>query len=442
MIVMSELSEAQKILRNWKGSSYVFGEGVLNKVGELTRSFGNSTLVVISASPWVKEPRKTIIDSLEKGNVSYNVVVAARANAPREDVYRIALQVTMHRPDSIIAVGGGSTIDACKAASVLAAYSSDDVSRVLSVKWDVACTIDPYFGTGLVTKVKDATKKNTVPIVAVQTGASSGAHLTKYSNITDPIAGQKKLIVDDALVPKAAVFDYGLTRGAPKNLTIDGGFDGIAHVWEVFTGATGKPYYDEAKRIATLSISLIIKNLKYAVENPNDITARTALGLGTDLGGYAIMIGGTSGPHLGSFSLVDILTHGRACWILNPYYTVFFSPSIQDQLRSIAPVFQQAGFIKEDPKGLEGRRLGEAVAEAMIDFAKSLGVPTTLKEAGAADYHLDRMLSAAKDPQLKMKLMNMPVPMDPDKGDLDKYMKPLLEAALSGNLNLIRTLNA
>lgn len=440
--MMSEFSEARRILRKWKGGSYVFGQGVLNKVGELTRGFGKSTLLVTSASPWVERPWKIITESLEKSGVSYNVVIGAKANAPREDVYRIALQMAMHRPDSIIALGGGSTIDACKAASVLATYSSSDVSHVLGVKWDVACTIDPYFGTGLVTKVRDAVKKDIVPIVAVQTGASSGAHLTKYSNVTDPVAGQKKLIVDDALVPKAAVFDYGLTIGAPKSLTIDGGFDGIAHVWEVFTGATGKPYFDEAKRIAILGISLIVKNLKYAVENPTDVDARTALGLGTDLGGYAIMIGGTSGPHLGSFSLVDVLTHGRACWVLNPYYTVFFAPSIQDQLRTVAPIFQEARFIQEGLKGLDGRKLGEAVARGMIGFAKSLGVPTTLKEAGATEEHLERMLVAAKDPQLKMKLMNMPVPLDPDRGDLDKYVKPLLEAAFTGNLKLIRAFEA
>ena len=47
-----------------------------------------------------------------------------------------------------------------------------------------------------------------MPVVAVETAASSGAHLTKYSNITDPVTGQKKLIIDEAIVPPASVFDY------------------------------------------------------------------------------------------------------------------------------------------------------------------------------------------------------------------------------------------
>ena len=173
----------------------------------------------------------------------------------------------------------------------------------------------------------------------------------------------------------------------------------------------------------------------------DDVDARVALGLGTDLGGYSIMIGGTNGPHLGSFSLVDVLSHGRACAILLPYYTVFFSPSIQDQLLAVGQVFQEAGFIPEDTdlKSLQARKLGETVAKGMIEFNRSLGFPTTLKEAGASEAHLDRMLNAAKDPQLKMKLLNMPVPLDPEAGDIERYMEGVLKAAFIGNFDQIVT---
>jgi alcohol dehydrogenase len=86
---------------------------------------------------------------------------------------------------------------------------------------------------------------------------------------------------------------------------------------------------------------------------------------------------------------------------------------------------------------LSGRDLGLAVANGMISFARDLNFPTTLKEAGATQEHLHRMLAAAKNPQLKMKLQNMPAPMDAEKGDLDRLMKPVLEAAFTGDLRLI-----
>jgi alcohol dehydrogenase class IV len=149
------------------------------------------------------------------------------------------------------------------------------------------------------------------------------------------------------------------------------------------------------------------------------------------------MLGGTGGPHLGSFSLIDVLSHGRACALLNPYYTVLFAPVIQDPLNLIGTIFREAGYIKDEIKNLSGRELGLAVANGMIAFAKDLNFPTTLREAGATQEHLHRMLTAAKNPQLKMKLQNMPTPMDAEKGDLDRLMKPVLEAAFTGDLSLI-----
>jgi alcohol dehydrogenase class IV len=200
---------------------------------------------------------------------------------------------------------------------------------------------------------------------------------------------------------------------------------------------TSGPAYEKVKEVAELSIRLIVYGLQKIKKDKRGLEGRTALGLGTDLGGYSIMLGGTSGPHLGSFSLIDILSHGRACALLNPYYTVLFAPVIQDQLKVAGAIFKEAGYIKEEIKNMSGRDLGLVVANGMIAFAKDLNFPTTLKEAGATREHLNRMLTAAKNPQLKSKLQNMPTPMDVEKGDVDRMMKPVLEAAFTGELNLI-----
>jgi alcohol dehydrogenase len=294
--------------------------------------------------------------------------------------------------------------------------------------------IDDYFGTGKVSE-KSGGERN--PLIAVQTGSSSGAHLTKYSNITDMTTLQKKLIVDESIVPKFSVFQYDVTKTMPPSFTKDGGLDGIAHCWEVWIGSTGKDYSNKVSEIASLGIKLIVENLPEALRNSNNLKARHALGLGTDLGGYSIMVGGTNAGHLGSFSLIDVLTHGRACAILNPYYTVLFSDAIQDQLKSVGKIYHRAGYITENIAALDGRALAEAVARGMIELSKSIDFPTTLKAAGTTIAHLEKMLKAAKDPQLKMKLQNMPVPMDVSAGDIDCLMKPTLEAAFNGDLSLI-----
>jgi len=161
--------------------------------------------------------------------------------------------------------------------------------------------------------------------------------------------------------------------------------------------------------------------------------------MGTDLGGYAIMVGGTSGAHLNSFSLIDVLSHGRACALMNPYYTIFFAPAIEDQLRVIGNIYKKYGYLEEDPETLSGRQLGLAVAGAMIKFSKFLEFPVCLADVpGVGPEHIERCLNAAKDPQLDMKLRNMPVPLNADL--VEPYMRPILEAAWDGNLETIKNM--
>jgi alcohol dehydrogenase len=433
------IAKAQKMLMEWKGDAYTCGFDVLGKTGDYAGRHGKKALLIVAelGEDWVAGIVDPIAASLRAQGVAWETVVGARPNAPREDVYRLALQVARSRPDVIVAVGGGSTIDAAKAADLLATYSPEEVRQGLQAPEAAAGTIDPYFGVGNVTKVISLAGRSPIPLIAVETAASSGAHLTKYANITDPLTGQKKLIVDEEITPRASVFDYGVTLNAQLGLTLDGGLDGIAHAWEVFMGATSQATYGQMREVAAACLRLIVYGLPKVKADGRDRQARLCLGLGTDLGGYSIMIGGTSGPHLGSFSLIDVLSHGRACAILNPYYTVLFAAKVQDQLALFAEILKDAGFIKARTEGKKGRALAILVARGMIQFSKALGFPATLADAGVSKAHLKRMVQAAKDPQLKMKLQNMPTPMEAEKGDVDRLMKPTLEAAFTGDLELI-----
>jgi alcohol dehydrogenase len=402
-MAMKEVSlkhRAQELLIGFKGDSYAFGLGVLDKAGDYALGFGDSCLVVANQGAWFKPILDPILASLEKRSIKLaggRVVPDAAPNAPREDVYRIATYILQHKPKCLMAVGGGSTIDAVKAANVLASLG----------RWEAE--IEPYFGTGQVSAMMQAHSASLLPVVAVQTAASSGAHLTKYSNITDPVAGQKKLIVDEAVVPKCSVY-----------------------------GAKGDKYA-LCQEIAEVGIELGVANVEKAVKDPADEQAREALGLSTDIGGYAIMVGGTNGAHLTSFSLVDIASHGRGVALMNPYYTVFFAPAIQDQLKVVGRIYAKYGFLEGDVETLSGRALGEAVALAMMALSRKLNFPTKLSELpGFTEGHIERAIAAAKNPQLEMKLKNMPVPLDASL--LDEYMRPILRAAADGDLSIVKNM--
>jgi len=417
---------AREYLTRFKGNTYAFGLDVIKEVGKFAAEYGTRAMVIANKGKPVVDK---VLESLAQHGISLvpdGIVPNAGPNAPREDVYRIETYILHYNPDMIVVIGGGSSIDAAKAANVLATLGT------------YSPEIDTYFGTGEVTKALRATNRTLKPLIAVQTAASSGAHLTKYSNVTDPVAGQKKLIVDDAIVPVRSVFDYSVTVTMPAGLTIDGALDGVGHCLEVYYGIPSSRV-SEVEEAALCGIELVVKNLGEALKDPGNLEAREALGLATDLGGYAIMVGGTNGAHLTSFSLVDIASHGRAVAIMNPYYTVFFAPAIEDRLRAVGEVYRRNGFIDTDLSRLSGRELGIAVAEGMIAHYRSIGFPTKLSDLrGFSDEHIERALSAAKDPQLDMKLKNMPVPLSASL--VDEYMAPILEAAKTGDFSLIKTM--
>jgi len=190
------------------------------------------------------------------------------------------------------------------------------------------------------------------------------------------------------------------------------------------------------------SIRLIIDNLPGLAADLENERLREIIGLATDLGGYSIMIGSTNGPHLNSFSLVDILSHGRACAILQPYYTVFFAPSIRNKIIKLLGIY--SSYLKEDLTTIDfsnttSRSLGEMLANAMIVFSKKIGFPTRLDDVeGFDNTHYKKALVAAKNPQLEMKLKGMPVALG--QGHIDRYMGGVLEAARTGDFALIENL--
>jgi alcohol dehydrogenase class IV len=399
--------------------------GASTDLGAAARELGARAAVVTSGrgADWAREIHTALRDQLDRAGVQIvgEPIRGARPNSPLEDVERIRGQLDRMQWDVLVAVGGGSGIDAAKAALAQLALPEEPLAHLL--------------GTGRLSAKLEQSGQARSPLLAVQLASGSASHLTRYANCTEVEASQKYLIVDDALVPDRAVFDYAWTRSMSPDFTMDGALDGIAHCWEVFMGASGERL-DTCREICLTGIDLILSGLVDAVGDGDDLQARRALGLGTDLGGYAIMLGGTNGAHLNSFSLVDLLAHGRACAVMNPYWTVLFAEAIQPQLRCVAEIYRKHGWMHCDPRGLAGRDLAVAVAEAMLELSRRIGYPTCLGEVeGFEKAHADRALSAAKDPKLRMKLANMPIPMEP--GQIDSWMGSVLEAATQGDLRKV-----
>lgn len=418
-------NKARELIEIFKKKSYVHGLNCLRQTGTLTRGLGRDILLVTSLQERDPVHYKVLEDSIERAGLKITGhTPTARPNSPQEDVFRIEKAILSKKPDVVLAASGGSGIDATKAAIVLACLGGK---------------LDDYFGLNKVAEKISVRRKDLIPLVALQTASGSAAHLTKYSNITDFHDFQKKLIIDESIVPSRALFDYSLTRSMSPSFTCDGAFDGLSHCLEVYFGA--RPgVFAKIEEISLTGIEMILRSLEKTIADPDDLDAREALGLATDLGGYAIMVGGTNGAHLTSFSLVDVLSHGRACAILNPYYTVLFSRAIQKQLKKLVRILHKSGLSQDSSLDLEGTELGKGVARGLISLSRKVGYPTTLSEIdGMTHGHITKALQAAKDPQLFSKLQNMPIPMSAE--DIDAYMRPVLESAWTGDFDMIKTMD-
>ncbi len=424
----TKIRETNRLLNIFKGRHYINGIDCISRVGPLAASHGKRVSVVALSigKVWSRPVQDAVQKALVDAGLQLvgDMIEGARPNAPTNDVYRMATAIADQDPDVVVTIGGGSSIDATKAAVAYHTFR------------DKYPELNDYFGVGKVTQMMEKYNRKLIPIVAVQVTSGSAAHLTKYSNITDLSLNQKLLIIDMAVVPPDALFDYKYTVSQSAELTMDGALDGISHCLEVLMGIPQEDY-DKIKTISLLGIELIVNNLKEVVKNPCNLEAREAIGLGTDMGGYAIMIGGTNGAHLNSFSMTDILSHGRACAIMNPYYVVFFAPAIECRLHDLAKVYENAGYIKVNTDNLTGRDLGIAISEGMMALSEDIGFPTKLGEVdGFTDQHIKSCLSAAKDPKLASKLQNMPVPLTAEH--VDEYMEPVLQAAKTGDAGLVR----
>ena len=413
---MNDLLKAYQLLKEFKGSQYLFGVDILKEIPVDFLPNGERIALIRSTYPGSNEQLTPIQQLLAKHNKIVAVITGPKPNAPLDDLERISDRLGQCLPTYLVSFGGGSTTDITKAASILYALGG---------------SIETYYGIALASQVQHRTTLTMVPHLAIQTAAGSSAHLTKYANITDNTTHQKNLIVDDSIVPHKAIFDYTTTLTAPEELIIDGALDGLSHALEVYYSADITDEQKQIEKVCLEAIRLITHYLPLAIQQPDNKTVRAGLAMGTDLGGYAIMLGGTNGGHLTSFSLVDILSHGRACAILNPYYTVYFAPTLHPQLKKLARIFAREDL---SPVMIPGdtEALGLYVAKALQNFMERIGVPTALKDIpGFSQAHIDRALKAAKQPHLRMKLNNMPIPFSAK--DIDTSMKSILLSAAEGN---------
>ena len=229
--------------------------------------------------------------------------------------------------DSLVAIGGGSSIDTAKGISVLAANGGK---------------MRDY-------KVPNEIPKAGLPILAIPTTAGTGSEVTRFTVVTDTETDEKMLIAGLACCPLAAIVDYELTLSMPYRLTADTGIDSLTHAIEAYVSRRANPYSDGLARQA---MGLIARNIRTACAEPDNHQAREAMMLGATTAGMAFsnasvaLVHGMSRP-IGAFFHVP---HGLSNAMLLPEITAFSASAALDRYADCA---RSMGVADED-EGSQG----------------------------------------------------------------------------------------
>ena len=327
-------------------------------LGEL---FSGHKKAFVVSDPFMVENNMTsyITSKLEAAGIKTQVYSEVGSDPSTELVAKGISVLSEAKPDLIIAFGGGSAIDLCKAMMFFAQKQ------------------------GLVEDAK---------FVVVPTTSGTGSEVTDFSVITDTEKEIKYPLVDRALMPDAAILDCELTKSVPPAFTAATGMDALTHAMEaiVSTGAT-----DFSDAMAEKTIKIVRSYLLRCYRNGSDMEARQAMHNGATMAGVAFNNAGLGINHSTAHAIGAHyhIPHGKACAIMMPY-VIRFNSKNQNAPINYARISR---LIKMDTAGMSQSVLN--LIETIFKFNKELGIPTTLKEAGVGleDFKedLDAMVESA-----------------------------------------------
>jgi alcohol dehydrogenase class IV len=327
-----------------------FGWGFSKKITEELLNFGSKRILLVTDKNLSKgSVISNILNSLKEYSVDvYDDVVPEPDIDVAED---IAERTRKGGYDTVIGIGGGSSIDMAKIASV----APTNPGKIAS-----------YVGNNLF-------KNKGIHSVMLPTTSGTGAELTVTSMVT--VSGHKQWINSSNLLPELAIIDPELTLSMPPAVTASTGLDALCHNTESFFSSLSSPLTDA---VAAKGISLIVENIERAYSNGDDRVARTKMSVGSMLGGIALQARMVYGHSIGyTVATKYRLPHGISCGIPLPYIIHTYSKACANKMKELA----QAYDVEYDPDPL---KTGTKIAEKVLQILSKMKVPHSFKELGVS----------------------------------------------------------
>ena len=333
----------------------VFGVGVLDEIGFAARRLGAvRPLLVTDAgvleAGWGDQALQRLVD------VGLAPTVWSAVTPNPKDV-EVAAGAEVYRAsgcDVVVAVGGGSAIDAAKAIAVLVSNGGG---------------IFDYEGI-------DRISLPLPPLVAAPTTAGTGADVSQFAVITDTTRRLKATLIGKTLVPDISLTDPRVLVTMPDWLASTTGLDALTHGIEAYVSRAASFLTDEH---ALSAVALVGRHLCRSIEDPYDGEARTGMARASLSAGLAFTNAILGAAHAISHQLGGALDlpHGLLNGVLLPHVVRFNAAADPRRFRPLA-----RALAVPDADRLPDDEVGPALADAVSALATSIGTPRTLREVG------------------------------------------------------------
>ncbi|MCX7842948.1 MAG: bifunctional acetaldehyde-CoA/alcohol dehydrogenase [Clostridia bacterium] len=352
----------------------------------LSKLKGQKAFIVTDASMVKIGISDRAIYHLEKAGIRYEIFQDVEPDPSVETVFKGVREMNKFNPDIIIALGGGSPIDAAKGMWLFYEYPNTEFEMLRLKFMDIRKRA---------VRFPDLGKK--ARFVAIPTTAGTGSEITAFAVITDKVKGIKYPLADYELTPDIAIIDPELTYTVPKAVTADTGMDVLTHAVEAYVSVMASDFTDA---LALKAIHQVFEYLPIAYNNPDDKTAREKMANASSMAGMAFTnaflgINHSMAHNLGATFHIP---HGRANAILMPYvieynasrptkfiaYPKYEYPHANERYAEISRHLGLAASCAEE--GVQ------SLINAIRKLMKEVGIPLSLKEAGVRREELERSL--------------------------------------------------
>jgi alcohol dehydrogenase class IV len=376
---------------NWSFPTAVrFGNGRLQELPAMVRELGASRpLVVTDAGLKDLAPVQSSLEVLRAAGLSAALFANVKPNPTGTNVADGVEAFKAGGHDLVVALGGGSALDAAKAVAFMA--------RQTVSMWDLEDIGDNW---------TRATTTGLVPVIAIPTTAGTGSELGRSSVITHEGEKRKVIVFHPRMMPDIVLMDPEMTVGLPAHITAATGMDALSHALEAFSAPTFHPM---AEGIALNALRLIQTWLPIAVEDGTNLEARGQMLIASGMGCVALQKGlGAIHALAHPLGALHDAHHGLLNAVLMPYVIDFNRPAITDKLALMARFLELK---RPDATG---------VMDWIIELRHRLSIPDTLSAMGLTSIDIDRVAAmGVVDPSAG----GNPVPLDEDG------LKKILKAA-------------